>query len=114
MIAFCGLNCTKCEAFIATQNNDDALRAKVAQEWSKLYNAPILPGHINCTGCLSDGIKAYYCEQLCEIRKCALGKELENCAGCKEYACGRLDEVFRHVPEAKDKLDSLRQLQSKG
>lgn len=27
MIAFCGLDCTKCDAYIATQTNDDALRA---------------------------------------------------------------------------------------
>ena len=33
MIGYCGLDCAQCEAFIATQNNDDALRAKVAAEW---------------------------------------------------------------------------------
>jgi len=29
-IAYCGLDCEKCEARIATMNNDDALRQKVA------------------------------------------------------------------------------------
>ena len=33
-IAYCGLDCEKCEARIATMNNDDALRQKVAKEWS--------------------------------------------------------------------------------
>ena len=30
-IAYCGLNCEACEARIATVNNDDKLRAKVAK-----------------------------------------------------------------------------------
>lgn len=34
-IAFCGLDCEQCEARIATVNDDNDLRAKVAEEWSK-------------------------------------------------------------------------------
>ena len=32
-IACCGLDCETCEARLATVNNDDALRAKVAKLW---------------------------------------------------------------------------------
>jgi predicted peroxiredoxin len=78
MIAYCGLECEKCEAFIATEKNDDRLRAEVAEKWARLYNAPVKPEHINCTGCKSSGVKTFYCEQMCEIRKCATGKKLEN------------------------------------
>lgn len=35
-IAYCGLNCETCEARLATVNNDDALRSKVAKLWSEL------------------------------------------------------------------------------
>ncbi len=35
-IAFCGLDCEQCEARKATVNDDNELRAKVAEEWSKL------------------------------------------------------------------------------
>ena len=48
MIARCGLDCEKCEAFIATERNDDALRAKVAREWSELNRVEITPDMINC------------------------------------------------------------------
>ena len=34
LIAYCGLDCEKCEAYIATLNDDDGLRKKVAKEWS--------------------------------------------------------------------------------
>jgi len=31
MIAFCGLNCTECPAFIATRKDDDEERKKVSE-----------------------------------------------------------------------------------
>ncbi len=30
MIGFCGINCSECPAFLATQNDDDIERKKVA------------------------------------------------------------------------------------
>ena len=41
LIAYCGLNCDTCEARIATINNDDNLREKVAKKWSELNNVLI-------------------------------------------------------------------------
>lgn len=84
MIAYCGLSCEQCEAFIATKNNDNALRTVVAEKWARLNNIPIRPEHINCTGCKSTGVKTYYCDQLCEIRKCATLKSVTTCAECSE------------------------------
>ena len=51
MIAFCGLDCEMCDAYIATKNDDQTLREKTAKLWSELNNATILPEHINCDGC---------------------------------------------------------------
>ena len=45
-IAYCGLNCEKCDAYIATINDDQELREKTAKLWAELNNAPILPEHI--------------------------------------------------------------------
>ena len=50
MIAYCGLNCEKCDAYIATRNNDRDLRLKTAKLWSKMNGVTILPEHINCEG----------------------------------------------------------------
>ena len=47
MIAYCGLNCEKCEARLATINNDNELRKEVADKWSKLNNIIITPEMIN-------------------------------------------------------------------
>ncbi len=108
MIGYCGLDCDQCEAFIATRNNDDALRVKVAAEWAKQYGAPIKPEHINCTGCKSAGVKTYYCDQLCEIRKCATRRAIGTCAECPDYACALLKPVLEAAPHARRTLDALR------
>lgn len=108
MIGYCGLDCGQCPAFIATRNNDDALRLKVAEEWAKSYNAPIKPEHINCTGCQSTGIKTYYCDQLCEIRKCAIKKSVSTCAECSDFSCSLLEKVLRTAPQARTTLEALR------
>ena len=57
LIGYCGLDCEKCHAYIATINNDQDLREKTAKLWAKLNNTPILPGHINCEGCRANGAK---------------------------------------------------------
>ena len=73
-IAYCGLDCEKCEARIATLNDDDDLRRKVSKEWSELNQVEITPDMINCTGCRMEGVKTVYCGTLCPIRKCAVSK----------------------------------------
>jgi len=108
MIGCCGLDCEKCDAFIATKRNDDSMRAEVARKWTEAFKAPIKQEHINCTGCMSDGVKFSYCESMCEIRKCAVGKGHATCAECPEFACGTLEAMLKMAPQAREKLESLR------
>ena len=108
MLAYCGLDCEKCEAFIATQRNDDALRAAVAAKWAKDYGAPIKPEDIQCTGCRSTGVKTYYCDQLCELRKCATGRSVATCAECADFACAPLEKLFGAAPQAREALEARR------
>ena len=108
MISVCGLRCHECGALLATKEDDNAKRADVARQWSKLFNVEIRPESINCDGCLSDGGRLFeYC-QVCEVRRCGLEKGFANCAHCSEYACGKLEEVFRAAPEARKSLDGIK------
>lgn len=59
MIAYCGLDCEKCDAYIATINNDQELRVKTAKLWTELNNTSILPEHINCRAVVLMGLKLY-------------------------------------------------------
>lgn len=108
MTAFCGLDCEKCDAYVATTKNDDALRAATAEKWSKMFDAPLTAKDINCTGCRSDGVKLGYCEHMCEIRKCATGRGVETCADCDEYGCETLEGMLAHAPQARAALEALR------
>lgn len=105
MIGCCGLNCEKCDAYIATIHDDQALREKTAKLWAKLNNAPILPEHINCEGCRANGAKTVFCESLCEIRKCALQKGVSTCGDCSELkTCPTARAVFENNPSALENL----------
>ena len=104
-IACCGLDCECCEARIATINNDDALREKVAKLWSKLNGVEITSEMINCAGCRIDGVKTPYCEALCPIRQCALGKGVETCGSCAEVmTCEKVGMILKNNGEARRNL----------
>ena len=106
LIGSCGLDCAKCGAYLATQADDDAQRAEVAQEWSARYGTDIKPEQINCDGCRAEGSKFSYCN-VCELRKCGIDKGVENCARCAEYPCAQLEEFFQVAPEARAALEAL-------
>lgn len=104
-IAFCGLDCAACEAREATVNDDDALRAKVAEEWSRMNGVEITPEMINCEGCRVDGAKTVYCDALCPIRQCALEKGCETCGSCGEMdGCEKLSMITGNNEQALNNL----------
>ena len=106
MIAYCGLDCEQCDAYLATIHDDQELREKTAALWARLNNAPILPQHINFRGCRGDGIKTVYCTNLCAIRRCALERGAATCGECPEVdQCGRVGAIFAHRPDARKNLE---------
>jgi hypothetical protein len=105
LIAYCGLDCEKCDARIATVNNDNALREKTAKLWSELNGVSITPEMIHCMGCRGDGVKTTFCGSMCEIRKCALKNCVETCGGCgKFHGCKIVSAITDHNHEAEENL----------
>ena len=108
MVAYCGLVCTDCEAYIATQTDDRAALERVAAQWREEYNAPhITVESVICDGCLDGGRKCSHCSE-CEIRACGVARGVVNCAHCGDYACDKLEEFFGFVPPARTVLDEIR------
>lgn len=109
LIACCGLDCEKCDARVATVNNDDVLREKTANLWSEMNNVPITKEMINCMGCRADGVKTPFCDSLCEIRKCAGEKCLDTCGGCAELEhCQTVGIVLKNSPDALKNLKKMK------
>lgn len=110
MISYCGLDCAACPVYRATQNNDDAERAKVAAMWSKLFKFEFKPEHINCDGCLNTGGRLFgHCSN-CQVRLCGMDRKVENCAHCDDYLCGKLQGMLAMIPNpaARQNLEEIR------
>jgi hypothetical protein len=95
MVAYCCLECDKCDVYIATKNNDEQLRAKVAKQWKmdveKLY----------CDGCKSENALFN-----CDAKKCAVTKGLPTCAHCDDFpTCDK--EIWTKWPQLKKKTQEM-------
>jgi hypothetical protein len=108
IIAYCGLVCSDCSAYVATQANDQEALERVAAQWREEYNAPnITVESVICDGCLDGGRKCSHCAE-CEIRACGVARGVANCAHCADYACEKLEKFFGFVPGARGVLDEIR------
>jgi hypothetical protein len=108
MIAYCGLDCSKCEGYLATQSNDNKRLAEVAKKWSEQFHADVKPEHVICDGCKAEKRKSFHCANLCKIRKCCIEKKYDSCIECGNFACSDLEFVLSSASEAKNNLEKLK------
>jgi hypothetical protein len=108
LMAYCGLVCTECPAYIAKRTGDSALRAKTAKRWSG-PDFSVSPEEVSCDGCAESGRELFrYCEA-CEVRSCAAPRGITTCAECPDYACDKLEKLFEMIgSETRETLDALR------
>jgi hypothetical protein len=113
VIAYCGLVCSECPAYVATQADDREALERVAAQWREEYNAPeITVESVICDGCLTGERKCSHCAE-CEIRACGVARGVANCGVCDEYAredatCEKIEGFFEFVPDARAVLDEFR------
>lgn len=110
MISYCGLNCFECPTYIATKNDDDEAREKVANQWSKMFKFELKKEDINCDGChVTDGRLFGHCTN-CEIRNCGQEKGVENCGKCNDYLCEKLNGFLNtfNLETARKTLKQIR------
>ena len=107
MIAYCGLDCSSCDAYLATRENSVTKRQETARQWSRMYGQEIRAEQIDCDGCKSSGSRFFHCSN-CEIRRCGIAKDVEHCAACDDYICETLAQFIKLAPEAGLALERLR------
>ncbi len=57
MIGYCGLDCSKCDGFLATKSGDKKKIDEVADKFSIKFQVDIRPEHVICDGCKLSGKK---------------------------------------------------------
>ena len=112
MMAYCGLVCDQCPIYLATTEQDEsrqkAMRISIAEECRIHYGLKLQPEDItDCDGCRSGSGRLFSGCLNCEIRKCAIMKNLESCAYCTDYACNKLMEHFLLDPGAQTRLEEI-------
>jgi hypothetical protein len=91
IIAPCGIICSDCSAYKATQTDDWEKLAEIAVQWSEddtKYEAE----EMVCDGCLGKRLNIYCAT--CSIRDCALDKDYTICSQCPEYVCEKLESLW--------------------
>lgn len=107
-IACCGIDCENCDARIATVAGDEALRTATARKWTAMNGIEIKPDYLHCMGCRTDGVKTYYCTDMCQIRACAVRRGYATCGECAEVmTCPTVEPILKHQSDAIDNLLSF-------
>jgi hypothetical protein len=117
LVGCCGIVCSDCLVFKATQRDSDEERAPILErqreKWAevfiKQYGREYRPEDINCDGCTSDSERVFWFCRDCGIRRCAQKKGLANCAHCPHYACDMLIGLFQKSrAPARETLEEIR------
>ncbi len=84
LLAPCGLYCGVCGVYMASRDNNQKLKEKLAKAYA------VAPEQIACKGCLSDE-KFVYC-QACGIRTCVMENKIKGCHQCNDFPCKLIDD----------------------
>ncbi|NHI83606.1 MAG: DUF3795 domain-containing protein [Candidatus Thorarchaeota archaeon] len=107
IIAYCGLDCSDCSAFKATQAKNLEQMKQIAERWSRQFNTEFTVQDIECDGCRSSRISGW-CRSICLVRPCAMKRGVETCAHCDDYLCEKIESFLSNEPEAREKLEEIR------
>ena len=107
LIAPCGIDCQVCDAYIATQTDDEALWQKLADNYLKNFGKAIPLDQLACDGCGEKGRHIGFCA-VCEIRLCAFDKGFGTCAECESFPCAKGSFIWKEGSKSLEKLQGLR------
>lgn len=108
LLAYCGVDCSKCDCFTATQKNDIPTLEIIAKHLGIKLNQKVLIDNILCDGCNANGRICFICGNDCKIRQCAQDNNHQTCATCKDFACDDLKNIFIKKPKAEKTLLALK------
>ncbi len=86
-LAFCGFDCeAECEVFKGTRDGNLEIKRQTARRWAEHFGVVVKPEDVACDGCRSKtGRLGYHCQNVCDVRKCALKRGETSCAVCADF-----------------------------
>lgn len=83
LAAPCNMYCGVCGLYVAYKTDNQRLKEKLGGVYQ------IEPKDIVCEGCLSDVVFGFC--RACQVRNCALEKQVAGCHECDEFSCDRIE-----------------------
>jgi hypothetical protein len=90
ILAPCGIDCTICPAYQATQSNNNEKLKETLKLWTS--DQEITVDDLLCDGCNSNRVSKD-CRE-CWIKDCVKEKAIKTCAECRKYPCGELEKEW--------------------
>jgi len=88
-ISVCGLNCAKCDIYLASHGNEK-LRNEIIEWFKKERNKTIKPEQVRCEGCR--GTLGTHWSSDCKMMLCAKNRKLQYCFECEDFPCTSVNE----------------------
>lgn len=107
MIAVCGLNCSECDIFRASDNPEIAQR--IVNWFKEERHIDVKIEDIHCLGCREDRTKHWSPD--CWILRCCVDeKGLEFCYQCEDFPCEKLSEWAKESKKYEEALNRLKEM----
>lgn len=85
IISKCGNRCDLCPLYHGNVEKNE--RQKIIDGFTKYHGFTMKPDNFDCVGCLKEGKQS---RENCNIKKCCINKNVDNCAYCNEMICSLL------------------------
>lgn len=109
-ISYCGLNCAKCDIFLASHGNEDLHEDLL--NWFKENIDPEIES-ISCERCRGPTNECWSGD--CEFRPCAMEKGLDYCFECPDFICDKLEKFANDGTEHhKRTVENLKRMKKIG
>lgn len=110
MIAACGLDCSRCDIFEAT---DNPIIAQQVVEWfKKEMDVEVKINDVHCLGCKGD--RAAHWSPECWILLCCVDeRKLDFCYQCEDFPCERLTQWAKEGKKYGEALSRLKKMKKR-
>jgi hypothetical protein len=111
-IAFCGLNCAKCDMYEAG-HGDEKKRDEIYTWFKEKRNKILKPEQITCEGC--KGPLGTHWSEDCKMMTCAKKKGVQYCFECADFPCSILNTFASDgAPHHKRTVENLKRMKKIG